>query len=278
MKKISINELPKYNPWVARLLGIEPFNRPFRNISKIDAEYDKDKYAKLLAYYQKKGGASAQEIKMYLLWPDHDVISISREGQLFLTSPDDFRQLQDQIFVDVLAEPISTAQTVIDLGCGYGHNFFTLRDAYPGRVWIGGDYSQNAIKLASLLFADCSNVSVKPFNWYDDSWPIFETLEGKALVLTVQSVEQLPSVACILPTLEKYREKITAVVHLEPIYELADKESTLGLMRRAYTLMNDYNTDLLSVIKAMRVQILGTHYDLIGGNPMNPLSMVYWRF
>ena len=278
MNKISIDELPKYSPWVARLLGIDSFDKPVRNLAKIDAEYDKDKYAKALAYYQRKGGASIQEIKAQGLWPDLDTICISKEGQLFLTSPDNFRQLQDQIFIDTLAEPISTAKIVIDLGCGYGYNFAVLRDAYPGRVWIGGDYSQNAIKLASLLFADCSNVSVQPFNWYDDSWPIFETFEGKALVLTIQSVEQLPRVASVLPKLRKYKEKIMAVVHLEPVYELADKESTLGLMRRAYILMNDYNTDLISTIKAMGVQILKIQYDLIGGNPMNPLSLVYWRF
>ena len=82
----------------------------------------------------------------------------------------------------------------------------------------------------------------------------------------------------MLPTFKKYREKIIAVVHLEPVYELADIESTLGLMRRAYAILNDYNTDLPTTLKHMGVTILKTIYDLVGGNPLNPTSLVYWQF
>jgi len=132
--------------------------------------------------------------------------------------------------------------------------------------------------LASLLFADCDNVSFLPFNWYDDSWPIFEAVEGKALVFTRESVEQLPRAISALPTFRNYREKISAVVHLEPVYELLDKESTLGLMRRAYTQLNDYNTDLLTSLRAMGVQLLKTQYDVMGRNPLNPISLIHWQF
>jgi len=278
VQKISVDELPKYSPWVARLLGLDSFNRPLRNLAKVDAEYDKDKYAKLLAYYQGKSGTTVQEVRAQETYTELPVLCVSKKGQLFLTSPDNYLALEREILIDVLAEPISTATIVIELGCGYAYNFSILRDAYPDRVWIGGEYSQNAIKLASLLFADCDDISVLSFNWYDDFWPIFEAFEGKALVFTRHSIEQLPRAATLLPTFSKYREKITAVVHLEPLYELADKESTLGLMRQAYTLLNDYNTDLLTAIKAMGVKILRTQYDLIGGNPLNPTSLVYWRF
>jgi len=280
MEKISVNELPKYSPWVAQLLGLEPFDRPVRNLAKIDAEYDKDKWGKLLAYYKRKQGGTVQEIRAQEmnLRLKADAICVSREGQLFLTSAHNYLALEDNIIVNALAEFISAATVVVELGSGYGYNFSILNDAYPGRVWIGGEYSQNGLKLANLLFADCDNISFLPFNWYDHSWPIFETIEGKALVFTRESVEQLPRAISVLPTFQKYREKISAVVHLEPVYELIDRESTLGLMRRAYTQLNDYNTDLLSSLKAMGVQILKTQYDVIGRNPLNPTSLIYWQF
>jgi len=282
VQRISINELPKYSRWVARLLGLDSFKRSVRTLAKVDAEYDKDKYAKLLAYYQSKRGATFQEIKAR----DPRVaglvgqreICISKDSQLFLTSPDNYLRLAEETFIDALAEPLATATVVVELGCGWGYNFTVLNEAYPNRFWIGGEYSQNAIKLASLLFKDYNNISVLPFNWYDDSWPIFEAYQGKAIVFTRQSIEQLPHASQVLPTFKKYREKIIGVVHLEPAYELADQESTLGLMRRAYTRMNDYNTDLLTTIKAMDVKILKTQYDLIGGNPLNPESFIYWQF
>lgn len=278
MKKISVDELPKYTQWVGRLLHLEPFSKPIRNLAKIDVEYDKDKYAKLLAYYNKQPGVSITDIRRQQSLPDSDTICFSRKGELFLTSVTNFRQLQDKFLIDVLAEPVSKARVVVELGCGYGYNFSVLRNAFPHRLWQGGEYSQNAIELASHLFADCEDVSVSPFNWYDATWAIFESLEEKALLFTRHSIEQLPHVKSIMPTLGKYKDKIVEVVHLEPVYELIDKRSTLGMMRQAYILMNDYNTDLLTTLNSMRVQILRTDIDLIGANPLNPTSLVQWKF
>ena len=45
IKKISIDELPKYSIWVERLLHLKPFTKPTRNLAKIDAE--------LLEYYSR---------------------------------------------------------------------------------------------------------------------------------------------------------------------------------------------------------------------------------
>ena len=98
------------------------------------------------------------------------------------------------------------------------------------------------------------------------------------MLFTRHSVEQLPQVKSIMPTFGKYKDRIAEAVHLEPVYELIDKRSTLGLMRQAYTLMNDYNTDLLTTLNSMRVRILRTEIDLIGANPLNPTSLVQWKF
>lgn len=278
IQKIGIEQLPRYSPWVARLLGLEPFVKPVRNFDKTDKEYNKGKYTELLSYFLGKKDISVHEVKSREIFFGKPVICISREAQLYLTSPEEYLSLEREILVKILAEPISAAATILELGCGYGYNLATLQEAYPGRVWIGGECSQNAIKLANHLFSDNKTLSVLPFNWYDGSWPIFENVAGKALVITRHAVEQLPSVKDTLPNFRRYKEKISAIVHLEPVYELADKDTTLGLLRRAYTMMNDYCTDLLTNIRETGGNILNTRYDLIGGNPLNPTSMVYWRF
>jgi len=278
MNEISVNDLPGYTPSVARLLGLDPFEKEQRNLAKIDTEYDKDKYAILLAYYEEKGDVTAKDLRIQETASFEDNMCISKDNTLFLTTSEDCRRLDDRITADALAGLIGEVKTVIELGCGYGYNFTVLKEAYPNRTWLGGEYSNNAIKLAGRLFADDSSISVVPFNWYDSDWSIFETFQGKALVFTKHSIEQLPLVSNILPNFKKYREKIHAVVHLEPVYELADEESTLGLFRRAFTCLNDYNTDLLSAIKGMGVNILKVQYDIFGSNPLNPTSLVYWRF
>lgn len=138
LKKIGIDELPKYTPWVGRLLHLEPFSKPVRNLAKIDAEYDKDKYAKLLAYYNQQRGVSIADIKIREFLPGTDTVCFSKKDELFLTSVANLRRLQDKFLIDALAEPVSKARVVVELGCGYGYNFSILRNAFPHRLWLGG--------------------------------------------------------------------------------------------------------------------------------------------
>ncbi|MFC1920720.1 hypothetical protein ACFLYQ_03235 [Chloroflexota bacterium] len=278
MDEISVNDLPGYSSWVARILGIEPFDRIQRNIEKIDAEYEKEKYAEFLAYYEGKKGVTAKDLRILETASFPDRMCISRDSRLFLTSPDECRRLDDRMTADTLAGLVDEVKTVVELGCGYGYNFTVLNETYPERIWFGGEYSNNAVKLAGRLFTDDSNVSVFPFNWYDSDWSIFNKLQEKALVFTKHSIEQLPLVKDVIPNFRKYREKIHAVVHMEPIFELADEETTLGLFRRAYIRLNDYNTDLLSAVKDMGVDIMEVKHDIFGSNPLNPTSIICWRF
>lgn len=279
LREISINDLPKYTPWVARCLHLDPFPKPVRDLAKINAEYDKDKYAKLLAYFKKHPNTNFDDLRNILLQTEPNItVCISREGKLFLTSSATTLRLCDEALVEALAEPLKSTRVVVELGCGYGPNFPILMNAFPDKLWVGGDYSSNAIELAAQLFTNCKNVSVVPFNWYDKTWTLVENLSEKAVVFTRQSIEQLPRVSEILPTFHKYKDKISEVIHLEPIFELADECTTLGLIRRAYTLLNDYNTDLLTTLNDMGVHILKQKADLIGYNPLNPISLIHWRF
>jgi len=279
-KEISVNELPRYSLWVERLLNLKPFSKPVRNLAKIDAEYDKDKYAKLWAYYNKNKqyDISIVDIKSREILPSPDISCFSRKGRLYLTSIANLRRLNDRVLIDALAPSISTVKTVVELGCGYGYNLALLRDTFPNRLWIGGEYSQNAIKLATHLFAGCKGISVLPFNYYDDTWAILQNLNKKALIFTRHSIEQLPQAKSVMQTLAKYKDKIAEVIHLEPVYELIDKQTTLGLMRQACTLINDYNTDLLTTLNSMKVNILEIDIDVLGTDPLVPTSLVRWRF
>jgi hypothetical protein len=263
---------------VGRLLNLEPFAKPVRNLAKVDAEYDKDKYAKLLEYYQQQPGTTLSDIRKKYYSPNANPVCYSMKDELFIAPAEKFRQFHEAILIDKLAKPISQVKTVIELGCGYGDNLYVLRNTFTKRRWLGGEYSQNAVKLASHLFTDCPDISVTQFNWYDVAWAILENLQEKALIFTRHSIEQLPQAKNVMPTFRKYQDRIAGVIHLEPVYELINKISTLGMMRQAYTLMNDYNTDLLATLKSMNVQILQTDTDIVGGNPLNPTSFIYWKF
>jgi len=267
-------------PRVARLLGVAPFQKPERNIAKIDAEYDKDKYAKLRQFYKQNSGIDIGELKRVAdgnLSLDEEVC-VSHRNELFLASTAEAQRLARQTIIDSLQPYMAGSQVVIELGCGYGYNLGVLREIAPDHSFIGADYSPNAVALASELFKDYPEIIFTVFNFYDETWPFFDDLDGKALIFTNHAIEQLPSARSVIKTFIKYRSKIAGIIHLEPICEFNDADSTLGLLRRSYTLMNDYNRDLFTVIKEAGVKILKTEKDIFGHNPLNPTSLIAWQF
>lgn len=274
MREIELKYLPEYSPWIAHLLGLTDFKVQTRDLTKIEAEYNKDKYAKLLAYYKNHRDLTMKDIKDFSL--QHyasNEICVSRDNKLFLANPDEFQQLEDSIFLDTFTELIDKTDAVVELGCGYGYNLMALKAKWPTMTYVGGEYSTNAIELANMLFG--ANI-VKYFNFYDAEWPLLEAVRGHIIVFTKHAIEQLPSARETLATLAKYRGRVSDIVHFEPVYELIDN-AMLGLLRQSYTHLNDYNRDLLTVIREIGGDIQQIYYDLCGRNPLNPTSLIHWR-
>jgi len=280
MLKIELNELPKYSPWVARLLKIAPFQKPVRTIAKIDAEYDKDKYAKLLQFYEQEPNTDIEELRSIELGylPSEKEICVSKGNELFLITATEAQGLDRRTLLDSIVPYITESRVIIELGAGYGYNLGVLREVEPDHLFIGADYSRNAVSLADKLFRDYPEITVSPFNFYDKAWSVFDTLEERAVIFTHHAIEQLPSAASVMPTFTSYKEKIACVIHLEPVFEFNDANTTLDLMRQSYTLTNDYNKDLFTCLKGMGANVLTVEKDIFGSNPLNPTSLVVWQF
>ena len=108
---------------------------------------------------------------------------------------------------------------------------------------------------------------------------MIEKAKGPVVVITSQALEQVPQSARVVETLSKYRNKIDRVIHLEPAYALYDDGSLLGLMRRRYIEINDYNRDLVSTLKDRRdVKIMQLEPNIVGWNQFNSLALIEWRF
>ena len=56
-------------------------------------------------------------------------------------------------------------------------------------------------------------------------------------------------------------------------------EASLGLMCRRHAEINDYNHDLLSVLRSRTdIRIVRLDVDTLGLNPLNPTSVLHWEF
>ncbi len=264
MTPISINDyLNKENPWTARLLGQTPFHKN-RNIQQVENEYNLDKYAKLLDFdfptieeYKRK------EFEQGGLSMDSQMV-ISFGENLFQTSVANTRNHYYHLIKRKVDQYRST--NLCELGCGYGYNLSLFDDNISG-----GEYSKNAVQLGQKLDFD-----VNEFNYYNEN--DYDFILPYTTVFTVHSIEQIPDATVIINNLEKQKSKIEYVVHFEPTV-VAERNSLLGLMRNKYMELNDYNRNLISVLKQHpNIEIVEMQTDIFGLMPLNSSNLIVWKF
>jgi len=283
MTDISLDELPSRSPWPERLLGLTNWSPSIRTIEKIQSEYDQDKYAKCLAFYDssepKKPGP--EEVKVFEFDGVDREVCVSNSSKLLMMPLREARRRHYSLITETIRPELKDVSQVIELGCGYGFNLWMLSSLSSRRKFAGGEYSLNAVKLATKLYAQHQPpITVHQFDFYAAQYDFLEMClsEGPSLVFTVHALEQLPSAAHVFDTLKKYRQHIATVFHFEPVYEFLDN-SLMGLMRRRYTEINDYNRDLFSSLDARSdVRIIRADRGGFGLNPFNPTSIVQWEF
>lgn len=284
-EKVGLDELPRYQPqWVQRLLGFVDWEVPERDISKIENEYNQDKYESLLKTFKEKD-LSLSELRWNQLPDKHKTICFSNSGRLFKAKAEDVVLHQRKVFFDQFSRILSGNELIIELGAGYGLNLGHLKkhlkNKFPNLKYIGGEYSENAVELGNNLFEDDKDIELKMFNYYEGNIEIPNKYKKNCdvIIFTSHSVEQIPKFNPILD-LQVWSTSLNVshVVHFEPVYEFNQKNSLIGMLRRRYTEINDYNRDIYSSLKNSKsISIRRKNNDLIGINPLNPTSLIHWE-
>jgi hypothetical protein len=265
MKPISVNEyLNSSNPWSKRLLGLSEFQKN-RDVQQVENEYNLDKYAKLLEVELKTiEEYKAKEFEQAGLNPITGEMTISFGDELFKTSVANMRNIYYGLIKTTLAN--YSSENICELGCGYGYNL-----SYLGAKTYGGEYSKNAVKLAQKLGLD-----VIEFNYYKPE--DYHFIKPETTIFTTHSIEQIPDATVIIDSLEKQKDKINFVVHFEPTV-ISERSTLLGLMRNKYMELNDYNRNLIEVLKSRKnIEILELKTDVFGLVPLNTTNLIVWKF
>ena len=281
-REVDLADLPRWTSWPARLLGLEQAPEGERTLEKIDREYDKDKYARCLDYAQglAREELSPETVRMFEQGAGHQLMCACSEGELIAVTAQWAMKRYRKIFLNAMRATIRDVSVVIELGCGYGYNLWALSREFPGKRFVGGDYSENAVQLAALLFKAHPEITISRLNLYSPKYELLEDLgdSGSWLIYTVHAVEQLASAAPVLKALEPCRDRIRAVFHFEPASELHD-DSLLGLLRLRYAEVNDYNRDLVSRLRERSdICVVQLQQHVFGANPLNPFSVIQWKF
>jgi hypothetical protein len=283
MRELSLDDLPKHSPWPGRLLGGDWEAEPGHGGIGVSA-YD-EVYGNLLAVARENPEMDFREVQRSANhYAEESPVPISRSERLYLVDVDRKQELQDEALVASLAGTLEGGETVVALGCGWGYELGVLADAYPDCDFVGGDPAENGVALGRELFGDRDRIRVESFDFRDDRWDlleeVLETADADDVVLFTQgSLTALPSVHDVVSeTLTDYADRVKAGVHLEHVRELHPEETLLGLLRREYTDLRNYNDDLLASLQATGdIEIASATYDVVGGNPLHPLSEVRWK-
>ena len=280
LKELDLNELPKMSAWPARLLGLAIFGEVKRDLAKIKKEYSDDKWQKCHDILEASNfKLSPHDLRMnYHEFTSGDLRPCLLNNKLHLARIADIMPIYDAL-IDKLVRP-SLQQTgqLVELGCGPGFIMNMLSRRFPKARYMGGDFADSAIELAKKLYPDQKHISVQKLDFYADSFSVLENAEGQVTVFTCQALEQIPDCSKTIRTLAKYRDKIERVVHLEPSYELYD-DTLMGLMRKRYIEINDYNRNLIGTLRSTAdIEVMSCEPCVIGWNPFNALAATEWRF
>lgn len=279
-ERVSVNDLPKHTSWVEKLLHPEEVRPTSRDGRRAKEEYRKV-YGFLLDVKEDNPEYGPDDLRTVQNSRREDPMCVSRDGELYLTGVEEARRVSEEILLESLRPLVDGSDAVVELGCGYGYNLWLLKQHFPDCTFYGGDISEHAVELGERLFGDDPTVHVDRFDFYDDRWRPLERASraGDVVLLTHYGIEQVPDAEPVVAgTLGKYLGGVGAAVHLEPLHELYAEETLLGQLRRRYTVVRDYNRNLLSTLREdARFDIADVDHDLLGRNPLHPLSRVRWR-
>jgi hypothetical protein len=275
-RALSLDELPKFSRWPAILLGSAPFPKKQRTPEQILREYDQEKWGSVLRVMEQGDVAEKELAALQGINPNADV-AFSRGSELF-TAKLSAALAQNR---EILAKALSgfQATTLVELGSGLGDKLIFLGATLGARNLYGGEYTSSGVQCGRLL-AKYRGVRAR-FEHFDYNDPkTLAHVPEKALVFTSHSIEQIPELGDgFLEGL--MRKDPVAVVHFEPCHEDQDESTLIGLMRRRYAEINDYNRNLVGLLRRFekkgQIEILRHEKNIFGISPLNPTSILVWK-
>lgn len=278
MEQICLNDLPKYTDLVDTLLKLESWDPDDRDIETVRQEYDQEKFKSLRQAKEVKPELGPTEIRsLQNHMGQEEPVCISQDRELYLASIEEVQRVVDQRVTEQFEGVVRGGETIVELGSGYGYNLFLLADRYPDCSFVGCDFSENALTLGRELAEDHANISFKFFDFYDEDWSVLDEYDD-VILFTRLSIEQLPNADPVFGRpLETYLDRIRTGIHVESVFEF-HPDTLLGSLRKSYTEYRDYNRDLLSTLREIdEVTIAEQKYDVVGTNPLHPMSIIRWE-
>ncbi|HEX2721391.1 MAG TPA: hypothetical protein VHM24_00635 [Gemmatimonadaceae bacterium] len=277
-----LDDLPKFSPWPARLMGLAPWEPRVKTPAEIEREFGMEKWGGLLERFRATPGAGLADVDS---WAAGSAPALASVGEhLVLMTPEESHSAYLAYVANAL-QPYSGGTALVELGCGYGSVILGLARRAEFAVSLANvplfaaDYTLTGPELAAAiagregipLTAGRCDLTTSPATH-------LAVPEG-AVVYTAYAAQYIePVTTALIEGITALRPK--AVVHVEPVYEHCDDSTLLGLMRQRYIQANGYNRNLVTILHDHEargaIEILGESPAAFGPNPLLAASVIAW--
>ncbi len=282
-KEIFIEDLPKYSDWPYRIVGLSDWNLSSGKRTKkhIQKEYGQ-KWEKINNLINKNKNKTLEPFLHCAFrnhFPSNLLIHINEKFFYVRTN----KMLWDYIY-KIIAEHIDPYipknKTIVELGAGWGRNLFRFfSDGIADRI-VGAEFTKEGVA-AGRKIAEKYNVpgAFYHFDYNNPNKKLLPELKD-TVVFTHNSIEQIP---CLKSAFIEFliQAKPAVIIHFEPVYEYRTKNTLHHLLWKRYTELNDYNRNLLTLLKEMekrkKIKIVKEEPHLLGLNAFNPGSFIIWK-
>jgi hypothetical protein len=279
MKISSLDQLPKYSKWPARLLGLEPWDAKSKTPEEIEREFGREKWGTLLERFRANPDARLDDVDK---WAAGDATSTlaSVDEHIVEMTPEESHDAYIAYIADAL-EPHLPANGLVELGCGYGSVILGLarKAAFQDLKYFAADFTSTGPELARLIAGQESiplttgTVDLRTGKVAGMSIP-----EG-SVIFTAYAAQYIePITDAFVIGLISLRPK--AVIHVEPVFEHCDPGTLLGLLRQRYIQANGYNRNLSTILHDHEargsLEIIRDSVPGFGPNPLLAASVIAW--
>ncbi len=282
-KQYSLLDLPYFSPWPARILGISDFPKRKKTIKEVTREYETEKWQSLLTKCSANPAVkSIQDVDSRYFGKTAPVLCY-RNNQFYKTTNMEAHKKYSSFVGKTLKNNSAGVDNMVEIGCGYGSILLNVhRDPFFRKKGLTGlEYTKSGSTLA-LLLAEKFGVPLK-IGRCDITKPLItkEPIPANALLFTSYVISScVPTLADhFVSAMLKLNPK--RVVHFEPCYEHCQSLNLFDLFKKRYIEINDYNTNLVSLLKKAqregKIRIIQEIPSVFGSNPLYCASVVVWE-
>jgi len=189
----------------------------------------------------------------------------------------DYYRFRTKMLLESLTNNINNDETVVEMGCGWGFNLWSLLAANFQNLLEGYELSKNGLDAANQINKKY-NCDVKLGKIDITDFETFPNLVNKT-VFTFHVLEQLKyDTTKVIENIIKAKPK--QVMHFEPVIELYG-EKLRDKVLKSYLSGMDYQNNLLTTLKKFEkdgvIQILESERLGFASNPLNETSFIKWK-